>query len=169
MNLFARIALAALTIAGCAHAQIHAPASERSAPGQLSYTLPSGGTVDVAVVAYDRIERDAVDATSYPALHVRLTLRNASAEPWSVDPREQLAQLADYGTLLPAAVSRRTLVVAPGETRTLDLFYPTPTAEFAQHAPGRIALDWRVRLPGGLVGDRARLDRELASITPPRP
>jgi hypothetical protein len=168
MGQLARIALMAVTLAGCAHEQIASPTSERSAPGQVSYTLFPGGDVDVAVVGYDRIERRAYDQASFPALRVRMTLTNRGTQPWTVQPREQIAFIEHYGPSTPASVSQRVLVVAPGETRTLELFYPVPSAAFAQLPPQRISLQWRVRLPGGIVGDRARLDHELASIAAPR-
>jgi hypothetical protein len=169
MRQLARMALAAVTLAACAHEVVHLPASERSTPDQVSYALPSGGQVDVAVVAYDRIETDAAYKTSFPSLRVRMTLTNRSAQPWSARPDEQLAFIEDYGPSFPAAASKSALVVAPGETRTLELFYPVPKPELAQAPPNRLSLQWRVHLPGAIVvGDRVRLDHELASIAPPR-
>jgi hypothetical protein len=168
MRQLAWIVLTAVTLAGCAHEPIHPPASERSAPGQVSYSLFSDGAVSLAVVGYDRIERRAVNQTSYPALRVLMTLTNRGTQPWTVHPAEQIAFIERYGRTLPAATSDRPLLVGPGETRTLELFYPVPSAAFAQLPPQRISLQWRVRLPGGIVGDRARLDHQLASIAPPR-
>ena len=168
MRQLARIALMAVTLAGCAHERITSPASERSTPGQVSYTLFPGGDVAVAVVGYDRVERRAYDQTSFPALRVRMTLTNRGTQPWTVQPREQIAFIEHYGPSMPASVSQGVLVVAPGETRALELFYPVPSTGFAQLPPQQLSLQWRVRLPGGVVGDRARLDHELASIPAPR-
>ena len=159
---------AMMMLAGCAHERIASPASERSAPGQVSYTLFPGGNVDLAVLGYGRIVRRAYDQTSFRALRVRMTLTNRGTQPWTVRPTEQIALIEQYGPTMPAAVSQRPLVVPPGETRTLELFYPVPSAAFAQRPPQRLALQWRVHLPGGVVGDRARLDHELASIAAPR-
>ncbi len=168
MRQLAPMALIAVTVAACAHEPLHAPASERSAPGAVSYTLPPGGDVAIAIRGYDRVTRRAYDQTSFPAVRVQMTLANRGTQPWTVRPTEQIAFIEDYGPSMPAAVSTRALVVAPGETRTIDLLYPVPSPGFAQTPPRRLSLQWRVRLPGGVVGDRARLDRELAAIAPPR-
>jgi hypothetical protein len=168
MRQLAWIVLAAVTLAGCAHEPINPPASERSTPGEVSYSLHSDGDVSLAVVGYDQIVRRAVNQTSFPALHVLMTLTNRGTQPWTVHPAEQIAFIEHYGPSMPAAVSDRPLLIAPGETRTLELFYPVPSAAFAQLPPQRISLQWRVRMPGGIVGDRARLDHELAAIAAPR-
>jgi hypothetical protein len=168
MRQLAWTVLTAVTLAGCAHEPINPPASERSAPGQVSYTLFTPGDVSLAVVAYDRIERRAVDQTGFPALRVRMTLTNRGTQPWTVQPADQIAFIEQYGPTLPAAASSRPLRVAPGETRSLELFYPVPSAEFAQLPPQRFSVRWRVRLPDGIVGGRAQLDHELAAIPAPR-
>jgi len=168
MRQLAGMALVAVTIAACAHQPVFAPASERSQPGQVSYTLPPGGEVDIVVVGYDSVSHRRYDLTSAPLLHVQMTLANRGSEPWMLHSREQVAFIESYGPSMPAAVSDLPLVVAPGETRTLDLYYPIASAGFAQAPPRRLSLQWRVRVPGGVVGDRARLDREIASIAPPR-
>jgi len=168
MRQLAGMALVAVTLAACAHQTVHAPASERSQPGQVSYSLPPGGEVNIVVVGYEHFAGRPYAQTGYPALHVQMTLANRGSETWTMHSRDQIAFIENYGPSMPAAASDRPLVVAPGETRTFDLFYPVATAGFAQVPPRRMSLQWRVRLPGGVVGDRARLDREIASIVPPR-
>ncbi len=167
MRGLAGIALLTVTLASCAHEHVFPPTSRQAAPGQVSYRLPPGGDVAIAVVGYDRITRRAYDQTSFPALRVRMTLTNRGAQPWTVNRREQLAFIESYGPSLPAAASDPLLVVPPGETRALDLFYPVPSPSFAQAPPQKLSVQWRVRVPGALIGDRARLDREVASIAAP--
>lgn len=168
MRQLAGMALVAVTLAACAHQPIVGPASERSQPGQVSYTLPPGGEVSIVVVGYDSVSHRRYDLTSAPLLHVQMTLANRGTQPWTLHSRDQIAFIESYGPSVPAEASDHPLVVAPGETRTLDLYYPIAKAEFAQAPPRRMSLQWRVRLPGGVVGDRARLDREVASVVPPR-
>ena len=167
MRLLAGMALVAVTVVGCAHERVFSPTSQRSAPGQVIYSVAPGGEVAIAVVGYGRVTRHAFDQTSFPALRVQMTLTNRGAHPWTVNPREQLAFIENYGPNVPAAVSEQPLVVAPGATRAIDLFYPVASPEFAQTPPRRLSLRWRVRLAGSVIGDRARLDHEVASINAP--
>ena len=162
------MALAAVTLAACAHEIVHEPTSTRSSAGQVSYRLPPGGDVSLVVVGYDLVPGRPYAQTSYPAVRVQMTLANGGTEPWTVHPREQLAFIEDHGPNLPALVSDQPLVVAPGEIRTIDLYYPVADPTFAQSPPRRMTVQWRVRLPAGVIGERARLDRELASAVPPR-
>lgn len=167
MRLLAGLALGAVTLVACAHEHVFVPTTRAAAPGRVSYAMAPGGDVGIAVVGYDRVVRRAYDQTSFPALHVQMTLANRGTQPWTVSPREQIAYIENYGPSLPAAVSEQSVVVAPGETRTVDLLYPVASPAFAQAPPRRVSLHWRVRLPGAVVGDRARLDREVASIAAP--
>ena len=162
------MALVAVTLAACAHEVVHQPATERSSAGQVSYTLPPGGDVGLVVVGYEHIPGRPYAQTGYPALHVQMTLSNGGTQSWTVHPRDQLAFIEDRGPNLPSVVSDAPLVVAPGETRVIDLYYPVASAPFAQSPPRQMSLQWRVRLPSGVVGGRAHLDRELASVIPPR-
>jgi hypothetical protein len=146
--------LAVVTAAGCAHT-----------PGGGGAVLdPARGAVAVQLVGTREVKSTRVEGTGFSALVVRMIVDNRSAEPWTVRPEEQVAQVGEWGTQLPADASAGALVVAPGEQRRIDLFYPMPRPQFGPEMARHLTIEWRVRTPDGTVGEHVDLDGQLAEL-----
>jgi hypothetical protein len=111
---------------------VYAPATTTSADvasgaPAIAYAIPSSaprGELRVATFGITRLGEA-------PAVHLRIAVSNRSAEPWSVDGREQRLDVGGARAGLVSATTEdmttpRALAVAPGETRALDLFFPLP-------------------------------------------
>ncbi|HZS39735.1 MAG TPA: hypothetical protein VFF06_23040 [Polyangia bacterium] len=94
------------------------------------------------------------------ALRVRLAIVNAGDQPWTIDVRDQVADLySDARTgatsVAPAAVPSPIVEIAPRTERAIDLDYPLPPRlKKSSHLPAFV-VRWTVRAN----------DRELAAAT----
>jgi hypothetical protein len=174
------LALAALSsVAACATTRTAYRPDENVATGESSspgvyYEVPGRaphGDVRVATLGVATLEPRGDEADRVQAMHVRLIAdNNDDAAAWQIDTREQTTALDGYGQSRPAfasaSIGRPPLVtVVPGDSATIDLYYPLPTA--LQRAPGIASVDllWRVQTPGGAVTQRTRFG--TVSIEPP--
>lgn len=130
------------------------------------YEVPSRaphGDVRVAALGVATLEPRGDDADRVQAMHVRLIADNTDdAAAWQIDTREQAAAIDGYGQSRPAfaaaSVGRPPLVtVVPGDSATIDLYYPLPAPLQEATAIPAAALQWRVQTPGGQVTVRTRL------------
>jgi len=131
----------------------------------------TGGSVDVATLGI-------VDMRPQPMLHVRLTVHNGDGNVWSVDAADQEALVGDAVYERPRfARSERTdvagVVVQPGETRTLDLYYALPP-RFVRREPPPLRVDWRVRTPSEVARQQSTFEarvvpRPTVVVPPPDP
>jgi len=106
------------------------------------------------------------------SIHVRMVAENRGREPWIVDKREQELAVA-VGDAARATVVRADIVqprgapdrveVRPGETATIDLFFPLPPgAQGARDVPAFDAV-WVVRAGSRAVATRTPFERFAAS------
>jgi hypothetical protein len=151
-----------LSVAGCAHQGTLAaeiiviPAPPEVDRDLRTYQLPDG-EVRIAMLPMVRLPALWTGQQATRALHVRVTFANVGLQAWTVFPRRQLAQMGQRGSMMPAATSLDPVVVAPGEMRTLDLYYPIPLA-----LPSRLTLEWQVQRPGVTVAGETQIDPTLA-------
>ena len=115
----------------------------------------SRGSVDVATLGI-------VDMRPQAMLHVRLTVHNGDANVWSVDAANQEALIGDAVFERPRlARSERAevagVVVQPGETRTLNLYYALPS-RFVRREPPPLRVDWRVRTPSEVARQQSAFE-----------
>lgn len=118
------------------------------APGDVeghaaaTYSITEG-EVKVAALGVDKLAGHPIRAA-----HLRLIAHNGSHGVWTIDVQQQTAFItADEEELsLPAAIAgddTTLAVLMPGDTRTLDLYYPLPdTAD--DNAIRKIRLEWRI-------------------------
>jgi hypothetical protein len=167
------IALAALPCgAGCSTA-LHAQRPDENGTTSASarpaayYEIPARrphGDVRVATLGVATLEPRGDDTDRVQAMHVRLIAdNNDDAAAWQIDTREQTTALDGYGQSRPAfasaSVGRPPLVtVVPGDSTTIDLYYPLPSP--LQRAAGIPHVDvvWRVQTPEGLATRRTTFD-----------
>ncbi len=155
------IVLAATIVAGCAHTDRGAVAV--AAAPDATYSLPSGGTVRLAVLGMREVPTKRLGQHGFRALVVRMTIDNGTGRaPLRVIASEQIARIPNYGPLLPVEAASTPVQVAPGVQTALELVYPVPVPAYGPEMPRNVALEWRVRLPDAVVQERAVLDRQLA-------
>ncbi len=176
---------ALLGAVGCSSARyVYRP--EENATARVSgkpaafYAIPQEsphGEVRVATLGIAELQRTPDSEYRVRALHVRLVVdNNDDTAPWQVDTREQIATLDGYGPSRPAfakATPGRTqrasmVTIAPGTSRTIDLYYPLPAPmQQASKLPSFDVL-WRVQTPESPVAERTSFER-LRVEPPPQP
>jgi hypothetical protein len=95
-----------------------------------------------------------------------MVVANNSAEPWTVDTREQRIALPGQRQTPPAFVHTAEgdvtlpyVTVPAGDKRTIDLFYPLPAdLQSAKHIP-EFDVVWRVHTDEQTVAERTPFDR----------
>lgn len=164
------LAAALAIVAGCAPVRtlVYGPTPTTrpaDAPGQIDghdaekHPVPAGaprGDVQIAVVRLTSVnEPDVPDGRRVPVVVVRLIVRNADDQVWCVE-----------STAIDAVVESRheyplrafgdgqplwSVVVRPGETRSVDLYYelPAPTDKPS------VAVNWRINGPKGPIATSA--------------
>lgn len=162
--------LSLLGLAACASQYYYQPAEQATATvtgyPAARYGVPPEqprGDVRVATLGIARIDMGGEEGV--PSLHVRMVVSNDNGVgPWALDTREVLVQIAGMRPLAPAFVNASAaelpvVQIAPGERRTVDLFYPLPDEmSKASHLP---ALDvvWRVQTEAREVAERTPFER----------
>ncbi|MEO6420112.1 MAG: hypothetical protein ABIP39_11920 [Polyangiaceae bacterium] len=104
------------------------------------------------------------DDTFLEALHVRVTITDDGETPWSFDTREQRAVLPGGDQSSAAYASTATssppvVAIPPGETRTVDLFFPLPSAMQASAKAVPFDMISRVRVGDRIVTQRTPFAR----------
>ena len=164
---FLSLVACVVAVIGCAHGgssaqpTIVTPAAPEVVNGVSTYRL-SDGEVRIAMLPIVQLPALWIGQQATRALHVRVTFDNSGLQAWTVVPRKQLAHVGEYGPLLPAATNGVPLVIAPGRSRVLDLYYPAPVPKFGPEVPSRFTLDWHVEKPGELVAGETRIDPTVA-------
>jgi hypothetical protein len=168
-----RISIAALVAAlvgGCTPSYLYQPATHLSANDQgqptARYSVPpesphgevtlaSRGIVDLSLGSDNERTR---------CLQVHMIVANNDDAPWVVDAREQLLQLPGEGQSRPALVNTEqqdlpNINVAPGQKRTVDLFYTLPQPlQQAKQIP-EFDVSWHVQMPSRVVAERTPFER----------
>lgn len=167
----ALLMLLAIATPGCgprryAYAPVTITSADTSAGAAADYPFPPDlpqGNVRLATMGIAEST-----AESPRSIHVRMVVTNRSREPWVVDKSEQRLAVADghAATIVlanaPAAPSSRVDVL-PGQTATIELFFPLPAgAHDAADVPAFDAL-WTVRPGARVFTIRTPFERFLAS------
>jgi hypothetical protein len=160
---------AALAMGAC-NQYTYVPSTNATAAirGQTAakYDIPSPaepqGDVRIASFGISKVTRQ--DGTPMRAIHVRLVASNNSAQPWTIDTRQQLADIRNVGQV-SAAFARSEgqdlplVAVAPGQKRTVDIFFPLPAqTEKASKIPEFDVL-WKVQAGSTVVAQRTPFER----------
>lgn len=137
--------------------------SRADAPGLIdghvaaSYPVPANhprGEVQLAVVRLTSVfEPDVPDGTRIPVVVVRMIVRNHDRQVWSVDGTRLGASIDGLPPEFPVRVfgdgqPAWVVVLEPGETRSIDLYYELPVKPVAKPS---VALSWRVFTPAGTL------------------
>lgn len=178
---FAAVALAT-AVTGCAASSGYAyrptaQTAREDAPAEVAGAKAAAYRVPEVAPRGD-VQVAALGVTRDKLLHVRMIVRNAGGEPWTVDAADQLVAI-DGASRLRLAQARcdgdvmSLLVVMPGESRTLDLYYELPAPARATAAIPSVRVEWRVSTPSGaLASNRTAFERhELPPppVPPPDP
>lgn len=100
-----------------------------------------------------------------PVLHVRmLVANNADPAAWSVDTQAIVATIAGEGTSQPAFVNTDagappSVLVARGQQRIIDLFYPLPREESTPARLPAFDISWQITTTDGVVAERTPFER----------
>jgi hypothetical protein len=159
------LALVMLTAAGCAHHDarqtiVTAPLSD-VADGVSIYRL-SDGEVRVAMLPMVQLPALWLGQQATRALHVRVIFANKGHAEWTVFPRQQLGHVDGNDTLSPTAAPLEAVIIAPGKSQVMDLFYAARSLRSGPEAPSRFTLDWQIDQPSLLVTGNTRLDPSQA-------
>lgn len=167
-----------LALAACAPSYVYQPATNATAQirGRVAaeYQIPAAqprGDVRLASFGFSNVSSTRAPNERERAVHVRMVVANNSAQPWTVDTREQRLDLPGRAPMPPAYVhahegdqSLPYVTVPAGGKRTIDLFYPLPPElQSAQHLP-EFDVVWRVHTEDQTVVERTPFDR--LRITP---
>jgi hypothetical protein len=164
----------ALLLSGCASSEYayvpaQAPTAEVGGRVAAEYPIPAQSPKgQLAVLSYGVVWAGTdTEPNARPALHVRLLVTNSSARPWSLDTREQEVTVAGqpatgvaFASASPGGAQPPVVDVAPGKSRTLDLFFPVPPDldDDASAVPG-FDLSWRLNTNEAIFVGATRFDR----------
>jgi hypothetical protein len=171
----------ALSLAGCAsNSYYYQPAEQSNATvagrPAARYVIPPGidqGDVRVSTFGVTDV-RLSEDDEPVRSLHVRLVVANESgARDWTIDTRMIQVQYGGIADSRAPSFANTTgagmpvVVVPPGESRTIDLFYPLPAElEGAQDIP-QFDVVWQVQTDDRLVAERTPFERRRIEPLPP--
>jgi hypothetical protein len=167
MKSLALVGLAAAAI-GCAPpARYACPAlitPTDVADGVSTYRL-ADGEVRIALLPMVQLPSLWIGQWATRALHVRATFANRGLRTWRVYPRQQLARVGEGHAIPPTAAMADPVEIAPGQSHSLDLFFPAPGPKSGPQLPSRIALDWRIDEAGLMVAGETAIDPVVALAT----
>lgn len=152
--LVSTLALAAAACGTTDYAYVPAGAPTAEVSGRVAADYPIPATAPkgrLRVMSYGVVQAASQDGvTQLPALHVRLVVKNDSARPWTLDTREQQAELGARPAQAPAFASAGpggsappVVTIAAGTSRPIDVFFPVPTDLAEDEAPSFV-LRWRL-------------------------
>ena len=152
------ILLLAVSASACGTSATYIPEQRATATlggrTAAAYPLPSSqnhqGDLRVASFGVTELKRDSEEV---PAIHLRLALADNGTQPIELDIREQRLQLPDGRFLAPASFAEKSvtqplIVVAPGSSRNIDLFFPLPDDLTDDETPPQFDVVWRLRVGG---------------------
>lgn len=165
--------LSVLVLAGCAHQYEYQPTEHATgsigghlaADYQIPPTAPQGD-VRLASFGLGELAPAKGSSGSTPALHLRMVVSNNSAQPWTVDTREQKLDIEGAGQSSAAFTATSegngglpVVTVAPGSKRVIDLLFPLPpNQQSASNIPAFDAI-WNVHAGTQDVIERTPFDR----------
>jgi hypothetical protein len=165
------VVITALTFGACESMYMYQPSSNATSTvrgrAAAEYQLPSPtlteGDLRIASFGISRVSR--AQGGPMHAMHVRMVVSNNTGQPWTIDTREQLADVRGLGTVKLAFARSEgqdlpIVTVNAGQKRTIDLFFPLPPQmEKASQIP-EFDILWRVHADNGrLVAQRTPFER----------
>jgi hypothetical protein len=184
-KLFCPLLAAALGVAGCSETEEYSepaadarqgvepqlPVAQLDLPREKPvgrYDVPAQSPHGRVVITSFGVHDMQVGQQEKPVrfLHVRMQLTNTDdTGPWTFDVRQQLLALPNEGQSQPALINADqrdlpNLSVAPGQTRTVDLYYALPqTLQTAREIPAG-DLSWHVQTPGQTIAQRTPIEEQ---------
>jgi hypothetical protein len=175
----------AVLLGGCGSTySYYAPTPEaavRDAPAVVdgqqaaAYQVPVDGDhrgeVRVAIVGVERISTSGTWQAQ--AVHVRMIVHNDDGGIWTVQPFDQVAQLDRTHRVKPVysitdgSAGITTVVVFPGDTRTVELYYEVPE-ELSVKKLAEVRIQWQVATPDRVIA-REDTPFERRALTRPAP
>ena len=175
-------ALAAVACARSPHWAYHPttdhvkPIPGRTAADHAAVRYPlAHGEVTIATVGIVPITpADNPAGSAEPMLQVRMVVHNADQNLWTVSAPDQVAEIEGVGKTLPRFAScdgqdMGVAVLAPGDARTVDLYYEMPWMRVPPDRPPAVTVDWRVRTPADVVARAATEFQPRRPQPAPRP
>jgi hypothetical protein len=163
------ISLGALALSACAQ-YTYVPQTNATSQirGQTAatYSLPSAvrpeGDLRVASFGVSKITKQ--NGEQFRAMHVRMVVSNNGSQPWVLDTREQLIDLRGFGQARAAAGYSEgqdlpLLSIAPGQKRTVDLFFPLPPEAARASRVPEFDVVWKIQAGGQQVAQRTPFER----------
>jgi hypothetical protein len=169
MSRFTVVMLGCALAAGCASDYLYRPAENATATirGQVAarYEVPSGHPEgDVRIASFGIAKITPSQGTPFRAMHVRMIVANNGPQTWTLDTRQQIADVHGAGQVHAAIVQSDVgglpnETIAAGQSRTLDLFFPLPAGV---DRPGKLPqfdVLWRIDVAGQQVAERTPFER----------
>jgi hypothetical protein len=142
---------------------VNARARVEGRPAAIYQVPPERPSGDVRLASFgvSKIHRASGDLKT---MHVRMVVANNSARSWSLDTREQLAELKSGEKFAPAyANADRSglpkLEIPAGEKATIDLYYPLPEGMTSAGKIPEFDVAWRIDTHERLVAERTPFER----------
>jgi hypothetical protein len=162
--------LCILGLSACGPEYYYQPAEQATAsvlgrPAARYEVPPEEPHGDVRVATFGVTGVDVGDEETVPSLHVRLIVSNDSgAAPWLLDTRDIRAQFAGRPPLSPAFVNASgeglpVLQIPPGQSRTVDLFFPLPEDLRGARDIPEFDVLWSVQTEERRVAERTPFER----------
>jgi hypothetical protein len=138
------------------------------------YSIPPGRQGgDVRVTSFGVAKLELERGKRVKTLHVRLDIANENGrEPWALDTRYVQVQFEGRREATPAYAhaddaSLPVVQIPPGQSRTIDLYYPLPAQIKGEGQIPRFDVVWRVQTDEELVAERTPFERR--EIVQPAP
>jgi len=178
-----RLALAlvcALFFGGCANSYYYTPAEQANATVSgypaARYVIPEGtnqGDVRVSTFGVKDLRLNGDEEEAVRSLHVRLIVANQNGtQDWSVDTRNiQVQYTGIQGQRAPAFANANdrgmpVVVVPPGASRTIDLYYPLPPEISGAKDLPQFDVVWAVQTDNQVVAERTPFERRKIEPAP---
>jgi hypothetical protein len=163
------LAVVAALVTGCATHYTYVP--EKTA----ARAAPVLGDVSVALLGVGTVKSPHAHDWKVRALHVRMVVRNRDREEWTLEPFRQIGIIDSTREAPEYVVSDGTddvplLVLLPGDTRVVDLYYPLPARAHGVKTIPTVTVDWRLSTATGPLGhgesafDRQRVQRQRQRV-----
>lgn len=144
-------------------------ASERNEPRWVVRPTLTNTEASLDLVSFGVAELEPEGGTAITVLHLRAVVANTTdARPWVVDASKARLDVAG-AVVVPAFVNADVptlpvAILAPGERRVIDLYFPLPADLTARGEPASFALSWPVNTPARAV--RSAWFEHAAAIGP---
>jgi hypothetical protein len=162
------VAGALALLSGCAHEFVYVPVGPGTNGGPAAqYPVPPAapaGEVYVTSFGFTDMGTGPDGATPGRLMHARLAVSNGSAQPWSVDGRQQVLVAQGMPAQSPAFLNTDAgegpvYSVLPGRANVFDFYYAVPPPYDQARNFGGFALDWNVGAAGQAIAEQTAFER----------